>query len=233
MSQSDRSIASRVTGDEVLRRLERAIRPKTEDYVVLVASDVDRSPFALLVATILSQNTNDRNSIKAYLSLRLRIGISPEDIARASEQELTDAIRVAGLATRKAKTLKSLASRVMEAGGERVLVAMEPFKLREFLLSVPGVGQKTADVFLSFYRRAPVFAVDTHAARIARRWGLVGERASYEEISQKLLEFFGPERAEEAHRMLIALGRAYCAARKPKCSSCPLADVCPWPHRCP
>jgi endonuclease-3 len=76
-----------------------------------------------------------------------------------------------------------------------------------------------------------VFAVDTHAMRIAKRWGLVGEKAGYDEVSKALLEFFGPEKAEEAHRLIIALGRRYCTARNPRCSECPLRDICPYPRR--
>ncbi|MEM4971993.1 MAG: hypothetical protein QXE01_12160, partial [Sulfolobales archaeon] len=78
----------------------------------------------------------------------------------------------------------------------------------------------------SVVRGAPYFAVDTHAMRIAIRWGLVSRR-SYEEASKALLEFFGGERAEEAHRLLIALGRRYCRSRNPLCGECPINIYCP------
>jgi len=63
-------------------------------------------------------------------------------------------------------------------------------------------------------------------------WGLVGEKAGYDETSRALLHFFGPEYSEEAHRLLIALGRTYCKARNPDCSRCPLRDICPYPQGC-
>jgi endonuclease-3 len=225
------SIAEKATGREVYERL-RVLQPRWDEYVVLVADRLDGNPFAVLAAIILSQNTSDKNSIRAYRRLHERLGrVTPEAVLSLSEEELVEIIRPAGLPRQKARALREAARRILEAGGERVLVEMAPEELRRFLLSIPGVGKKTADVFLSFYRKAPVFAVDTHALRIAKRWGLVGEKAGYDEASKALLEFFGPELAEEAHRLLIALGRRYCTARSPRCSECPLRDICPYAQR--
>ncbi|MET1101455.1 MAG: endonuclease III [Pyrodictiaceae archaeon] len=223
------TIASKATGREVFERLQRTLATNLEEYVALVALDLDgsRKPFAVLVSIILSQNTNDKNSIRAYKQLREMIGVSPEELLKAPLEKIMEAIRPAGLARQKARTIKETARRIIEAGGEKILLEMPWEELRVFLLSIPGIGKKTADVFLSLVRKAPVFAVDTHAARIARRWRLVGEKASYDEVSKALLEFFGPELSEKAHRLLIALGRRYCRARRPRCTSCPLRDICP------
>ncbi|BES82262.1 endonuclease III [Pyrodictium abyssi] len=228
-----RGIAGRVDGETLYQLLSQSLRVDWRDYVVLVADRLDGNPYAVLAAIILSQNTSDRNSIRAYHSLRRLLGgrVTPEAVLAASEEELIEAIRPAGLARQKARTLREAAKRVIEAGGERVLLEKPPEELRAFLLSIPGVGKKTADVFLSFKRHAPVFAVDTHALRIARRWGLVGEKAGYDEASRALLGLFGPEKSEEAHRLLIALGRQYCRARSPRCSECPLRGLCPYPGR--
>ncbi|BEP16666.1 endonuclease III [Pyrofollis japonicus] len=228
-----KSIAEKASGEEVYKRLSRSLKPDWRDYVALVAErlDGDKHPFAVLAAIILSQNTSDKNSIRAYMRLREEIGVSPEDILRAPLERLKEVIRPAGLVNNKAMALKEAARRIIEAGGEKILLEMPWRQLREFLLSIPGVGEKTADVFLQLVRRAPVFAVDTHAARIAKRWGLVHEKAGYKEISKALLEFFGPERSEEAHRLLIALGRTYCRARNPRCEECPLRDICPYAEK--
>ncbi len=228
-----RRISDCATGDEVFNILSKALDVKRSEYVVLVAEDLDGSkhPFAVLVGIILSQNTSDRNSIRAYLRLREKVGVTPEEILKAGFDRIVEAIRPAGLANQKARAIIEAARKVLEAGGERVLLEMPWRELRSFLLSIPGVGKKTADVFLSLVRRAPVFAVDTHAARIARRWGLVDEKAGYDEVSRVLLLFFGPERSEEAHRLLIALGRRYCKARSPRCSECPLRHLCPYGRR--
>lgn len=224
------SIRDLADGAEVFERLKSKVGYDWRDYVVLVALNEDRRPFAVLAAIILSQNTSDKNSIKAYKKLREKIGVDPESVARASAEEIEEAIRQAGLARQKAETLKSAALKVLELGGEDILDKMNPDDLRRVLLQVKGVGPKTVDVFLAAYRKVGVFAVDTHARRIAVRWGLVRPNASYDEVSRALLEFFGPDRAEEAHRLLIALGRLYCKARNPRCSVCPLRDVCPYPR---
>ena len=227
------SIAERAGGREVYQRLREALNPSWDEYVVLVSDRLDGNPYAVLAAIILSQNTSDRNSIRAYHQLRSRLGgrVTPEAVLSLSEEELAETIKAAGLHRQKARALREAARKILEAGGEKVLEEMPPEELRGFLLSIPGVGKKTADVFLSFYRKAPVFAVDTHALRIARRWGLIGPRDGYDKASKALLEFFGPELAEEAHRLIIALGRRYCTARSPRCSSCPLRDICPYPAR--
>ncbi|MCX8195917.1 MAG: endonuclease III [Acidilobaceae archaeon] len=225
------SIAERLRGEEVFRILERQLgsEERPENYVVLHASRKGGA-FAVLVSIVLSQNTNDKNSIAAFEELRSRVGVGLEDILKASEEQVGEAIRRSGLWKQKARAIKSLAELVAEKGGEAWLEAEEPGKLKEELLKVRGVGEKTADVFLSFYRRAPVFAVDTHAKRIARRWGLV-KGGSYSEASRALLSFFGPELSERAHRLLIALGRKYCRAGSPRCNECPLRSACPSSSR--
>jgi endonuclease-3 len=219
-------IADVISGDEVFRILSEAFRVDVGEYVVLVAHSLGEGAFPVLVSVILSQNTNDRNSIKAFLTLRERVGVRLEDILRASVEDIANAIRVAGLWRQKAETIKRVAEHVTRLGGEDFLLREDPFRVREELLKVKGVGFKTVDVFLSVVRRAPVFAVDTHAMRIALRWGLA-RRRDYMEVSRALLDYFGAERAEEAHRLLIALGRRVCKARNPRCWECPLASYCP------
>ncbi len=220
------SIADVISGGEVFRILSEAFRVDVGEYVVLVAHSFGEGAFPVLVSVILSQNTNDRNSIKAFLTLRERVGVRLEDILRASVEDIANAIRVAGLWRQKAETIKRVAEHVARLGGEDFLLREDPFRVREELLKVRGVGFKTVDVFLSVVRRAPVFAVDTHAMRVALRWGLA-RRRDYMEVSRALLDYFGAERAEEAHRLLIALGRRVCKARSPRCWECPLASYCP------
>jgi len=220
------SIADVISGDEVYTILSKVFRPSISEYVVLVANSMEEGVFPVLISIILSQNTNDRNSIRAFLRLKERVGVKLEDILRASIDEIALSIREAGLWRQKAETIKRVAETVARLGGEDFLLREDPFKVREELLKVKGVGFKTVDVFLSVIRRAPVFAVDTHAMRIALRWGLA-KRRSYKEVSRALLEYFKAERAEEAHRLIIALGRRVCKARKPRCWECPLANYCP------
>ncbi len=223
------SIATRINGKKLYRILYASLKPKESEYVVNVAGKMERdNPFAVLVGIILSQNTNDKNSIRAFLELKKRLGkITPKSVLSISEDRLAEAIRIAGLHRQKTRAIREAAKRIIEAGGEKILVEKPIWELREFLLSIPGVGKKTADVFLAFYRKAPVFAVDTHAMRIAKRWRLVDVKAGYDEASKALLEYFGSEHVDEAHRLLIALGRRYCRARRPLCNSCPVGKYCP------
>lgn len=218
------SIAQRIGGDKIFEILASSLREDPSEYVVL-HSQRD-GPFAVLIAVVLSQNVSDKNSIRAFDELRSRVGVEVEKIAAAPIEELEAAIRPAGLYRQKARTIKRLAELLLSKGGEKYLIKEDPLKLREELMSVDGVGKKTVDVFLSFYRRAPVFAVDRHAMRVAMRWGLI-DRENYDLASRELLKLFGPELSERAHRLVIALGRRYCRPRAPRCGDCPLRAYCP------
>ncbi len=219
-------IAERISGDKLFEILSQNLMIRRDEYVVLVAEDKTRNPFAVLIGVILSQNTNDRNSIRAFEQLRRRIGVDLRSILSASVNDIAEAIKPAGLWRSKAETIKRVAEEINKLGGEEYLLKEDPVKIREKLLEIRGVGEKTVDVFLSVVRRAPVFAVDTHAMRIAIRWGLA-KRRNYREVSQALLKYFGSERSEEAHRLLIALGRRYCRALNPRCGECPVKNYCP------
>ncbi len=225
-----RSIAERAAGPEVLERLKRALRVDWREYTALVAEKRGEGAFSVLVGVILSQNTNDKNSIRAFMNLKRKVGVKLSDIVEASFESIAEAIKPAGLWKQKAETIKAAAEAVNALGGEKFLLEEDPIRLREKLLSVKGVGAKTVDVFLSVVRKAPFFAVDTHAMRIALRWGL-SDKKNYDKVSRALLEYFGSEKAEEAHRLIISLGRKYCTARSPRCPECPLTDICPSSSR--
>ncbi len=225
------SIADRATGARVLEALRRSLRVDWRDYAALIPLKEDGSPFAVLIAVILSQNTNDKNAIAAYRRLRSRVGVRPEDILSAPREAIEEAIRPSGMYRQKASAIIGAAKAVVEAGGEKALETLPPEEVRRILEGVKGIGRKTVDVFLNVTRGVEVFAVDTHAQRIAWRWGLAPRKASYEKVSTALASFFNGQDLGEAHRLLIALGRTYCTARRPRCSECPLREVCPYPSR--
>ena len=218
------------SGNRVYEVLKKSVGYSEDEYVVLVARKMSSNPFLLLVSIILSQNTSDKNSIKALKRFVEMVGTNCTDVVKTPRNVIEEAIRPAGLYKQKTDTIIRLASEICKVGEDFLLKAPID-EVRRFLKSVKGIGNKTIDVFLSVARKAPVFAVDTHAMRIARRWGLVGDRASYEEVSKALLRFFGEDKAEEAHRLLISLGRRYCTARKPRCRECPLREACPYARR--
>ena len=198
------------------------------EYVVHEAERLG-GPWLVLVGIILSQNTSDRNSIEALRRYAREIGPRPEDALRRSPEEIGRAIRVAGAWRRKARAIREAARLVAESGGEEWLLRAPPGEVRERLQGVEGIGPKTVDVFLSFVRRVPVFPVDTHARRIAWRWGLVDSpRAPYERVSRALAEYFKGHDYERAHKLLISFGRRYCRARQPRCGECPLRECCPY-----
>ncbi|MEM1640404.1 MAG: endonuclease III [Acidilobaceae archaeon] len=222
-----RRITDSISCSELYQLLSKNLNIDSQQYTALVAQEVGKgSPFSVLVGIVLSQNTSDKNSIRALKALAEKTELSPEGVLKLELKEIEEAIKPSGLWKSKARTIVELAKLVVSKGGEEYLLKENSFVLREELLKVRGVGPKTVDVFLSFVRKAPVFAVDTHAMRITLRWGLV-ERRDYKEVSRSLLECFGAELSDEAHRLLIALGRTYCKARSPRCRECPVREHCP------
>lgn len=216
------------SGREAYERIRRAVRVDPSEYVVHVARGMG-GPFLVLAGIILSQNTTDRNSIRALEELARRVGTTPGDVLRAGVERVEEAIRVAGGYRRKARAIYELARLLERMGGEEWLLREDPARVREELLRIEGIGPKTIDVFMAFTGRERVFPVDTHARRIAYRWGLVSSPgASYERVSRALAEYFEGVDYEWAHKLIIAFGRKYCRARAPRCEECPLRECCPY-----
>ena len=188
-----------------------------------------RDPFKLLVITVLSQVTSYRNLMLAVENLEKSIGISPEKLARAPLEDIEQAIRPAGLYRQRARKIKSISRIILEKyGGDLSFIKdLDVEHARKILLSLPGVGEKTADVILLFSFGKEIMPVDTHIRRISRRLGLVDEKSSYGEIRRTLEQIFPPDTLAFAHVALIEFGRRICRARKPLCGSCPLEKFCP------
>lgn len=185
-------------------------------------------PFLLLVGTVLSQNTNDRNSFAAYNRLVSKFR-TPEQIANADVHEIQELIRIAGLHREKSKRLKEISRAVLEKyGGNIESVIKKPMKeARKELLSLPGVGFKTADVVLAFGGGRDVFPVDTHVFRVSKRLGFAKKKDDYEQVKNKLEIVTTVGRRIEGHILLIQLGRRYCRARNPLHLDCQVNCFCP------
>ena len=196
----------------------------------LVKGPEDRDPFRVLVRTVLSQNTSYKNEREAYLRLKREIGLTPQALASAEEERIAECIRVAGLHRVRARRIKKLARLVLERYGGDLsgVLRRDVREARRELMSLPGVGMKTADILLLFCAGKPVMPVDTHISRISRRLGLVREKAGYEEIREVYERFLPPGSHERVHLQLIMFGRAICRARKPRCHVCPLAGICDY-----
>jgi endonuclease-3 len=187
------------------------------------------SPFETLIHTILSQNTNDRNSDAAMKKLRKRYKISPSSLSRAKLRDLIPCIRSAGLYNSKGPRIIEV-SRIIqhEYDGSLNEILRFPYaEAKEKLIAMPGVGPKTADIVLAFNARRPVIPVDTHISRVSKRLGIAPPKADYETIRLNL-ETLIPERDRiRFHLSIIEFGRNICKAPRPKCRICPINRTCP------
>jgi len=189
-------------------------------------------PLSCLISTILSQNTNDRNRDKALSRLRERFS-TWEAVARASPQEIAEAIKVGGLANQKSQRIKDILQWIEQNQGRLsldFLCSMDLQQAMETLGRLKGIGLKTISVVLLFACGKEVFPVDTHIARICRRTGLVPPRASAEKIFYHMQVLVPPGKCMSFHLNLIKLGRTICGARKPLCSQCPINNYCDYWH---
>ncbi len=208
-----------------MRRLSY-LELKEDEYASLVASR-SSNPFETLVATVISQNTNDRNTIRAMENLKGRLGdLTPEKIIMLSDRELEELIKPAGLYRRKAKYLKAISQRLSGGALEEIL-SLETEEARSRLLEIPGIGPKTADVLLSLMGKETV-AVDRHIARVSSRLGI--SDGSYDRTRRALMNIFDKKDYLRVHLLLIKLGRLYCRPRNPRCGKCPLRDLCNFSH---
>jgi endonuclease-3 len=184
------------------------------------------APVDELVLTVLSQNTNDRNRDVAYHRLRARFA-GWEQTRQAGPAEIEDAIRPGGLAPTKSVRIE----RILDAldGDDLAWLAGAPVEEgREFLVSLPGVGRKTAACVLLFSYGLHDVPVDTHVHRVGVRLGLFGEKDSLEACHDELNRLTGPDDGYEVHMALIRHGRRTCTARNPSCRECPLLGLCPF-----
>ncbi|UCE34670.1 MAG: endonuclease III [Deltaproteobacteria bacterium] len=211
--------------NSIIARIDKIIEhvPERRWYVPL-------TPFERLVSTILSQNTSREATVQGFENLRKRFQVVPAVLADAEVEEIKDCIKPSGLYNIKAPRIKQLARIILEEyGGDLNYFANLPLDVaRERLLQIPGVGYKTADVFLSIVCGRESFAVDTHIARIAKRWQMVADNAGYEHIRLAYEAVIPPEKRQAAHLCLIEFGRQICRARRPRCDMCPVYGECEW-----
>jgi endonuclease-3 len=178
------------------------------------------TPLELLVATILSAQCTDKrvNLVTAELFQRYR---RAEDYAAAPLVELEQAVRTAGFFRNKAKNIRACCCKLVELHGGAV-----PRTLAE-LTALDGVGRKTANVVLgNVFNLAEGIVVDTHVTRLANRFGLV-RGTNAERIERELMPLVPREHWTVFSHWLIWHGRRRCSARKPDCTSCELAELCP------
>jgi endonuclease-3 len=215
---------------EIARRLiEHYGRFEVRDTDLAIHAVHGRAPFDVLIATILSQNTSDKNSHRAFASLYGKFD-TPEALANAPEREIADLIRIGGLYEQKAKLIKEVARLVMdEYGGSLDFVCdADPAAARKELMSIKGIGPKTADCVLLFGCGQDVIPVDTHVFRVTKRLGIVPESANHEEVHRLLMEEVPAGERGSVHVDLIRFGREICRAQNPQHDKCFLIDLCDY-----
>ena len=190
------------------------------------------NPIDTLIATILSQNTNDNNSYRAYKSLKQKYPTLNE-LSSAKRSEIEKVIRVAGLGKQKSGAIKNLLKTINKNGGTQ---SRQYFKRKtdeeilEELTSVKGIGVKTASCVLLFSLDRNVCPVDTHVHRTLNRIGIVKTNTpdkTFEQIQSNLAKGI----AHPFHTNLIKLGRKICKPGKPLCSICPLINECGFKNK--
>ncbi len=188
-----------------------------------------KDPFETLVITIISQNTADRNTERAFENLSNQFEITPQALSQVETSKIEACLHVGGLYKNKAKTIQAVSKIILEKfhGSLKPILSLPFEEARQALIELPGVGPKTADVVLLFAANQPTIPVDTHVNRVSKRLGLAPANGGYEEVRLSLQSLFDPKDYLAVHLMLIAHGRKYCKARQPLCPKCPVRTYCP------
>lgn len=187
-----------------------------------------------LIHTILSANTNDVNSGRAFDQLRAHFGPDWDAVRTAPLAEIKVAIRPAGMYNQKAPnivaTLEAIKRDYPDYDLSGLAAVSVPDALR-YLTALPGVGHKTASIVLLFCFNRAAFPVDTHIQRISQRLGIGARRSSPAQLKALWEQLLPPETYYPLHLNLIRHGRTICDARQPKCDLCPLQSDCDYYNR--
>lgn len=178
----------------------------TKDYELLMA--------IVLSAQSTDKRVNDSTSIlfKKYPSLKA--------LKEADINDLESIIRPVGSFHRKASYIKDIALLLIDKYNGVVPIE------RETLMTFPGVGRKTINVFLSEYYNVPAIGVDTHVERVSKRLGLAKGKDNVLEVEKKLMKYFDKSTWAKRHLQMVLFGRYYCKAKKPECNNCKLKNIC-------
>ncbi|UCD53756.1 MAG: endonuclease III [Dehalococcoidia bacterium] len=183
----------------------------------------------MLVQTILSQNTSDVNSRRAFNSLLASFD-RWESVAAADVNDISTAIKMGGLGDIKAKRIKEALGEIRQKQGKLELDFLNQLPLaeaRDWLKQLPGVGSKTASCVLLFSLGRPALPVDTHVLRVAKRLGLIEPKTSAEQAHRLLESLVPADGVYQFHLLMIEHGRRVCKVQRPRCSHCVLRGICP------
>jgi len=212
------------------RKKVRAVYERLVDTYGALTLRPGGDPLDELIGTILSQSTTDTNSGRAYERLRA-IYTTWEEVLDASEREIYEAIKPAGLGKIKAPRIQNTLREVLRRRGQLSLDFLATLQLAEakqWLISLEGIGPKTAACVLLFALGKPALPVDTHVYRVAKRLGLIGAKVSADKAHAQLEATLEPEMVYTFHIDMIRHGRQICHAQRPACHKCPLRGLCDY-----
>ena len=192
-----------------------------------------RDPLSELIAALLSQNTSDANSERAFANLVSMFG-TWDKVAKADVDKVSQAIAGGGLNRVKAPRIKAILQRVGKEKGSFDLEFLNDMPLdeaRDWLESLPGVGPKTASCVLLFSLDRPALPVDTHVYRVSQRIGLIDSKVSADNAHRILGQMVAPDDVYEFHMNMVRHGRKVCRAQSPLCSRCLLNKGCSYGKR--
>ena len=204
---------NRARRQEIFTRLRNANPEPTTELLY-------DNPFQLLIAVILSAQATDVGVNKATRALYKKVK-TPRAMLKLGEEGLREYIKTIGLYNTKARNIIKACAILDEQHGGKVP------KDRAALEALPGVGRKTANVVLNTAFGQPTIAVDTHIFRVSNRTGIAPGK-NVLEVEQRLLRLVPGEFKQDAHHWLILHGRYTCVARKPRCQSCCISDLCEY-----
>jgi len=185
------------------------------------------SPFETLVSIILSQRTYWKNVKTATERFAERFNCV-EDVAKTNVKEIEKIIKPAGLYKVRARRIKNVAKDLVEKYDGKIdkILNLPYEEAKKKLITIKGIGPKTADVFLMAIKEEQVLPIDVHIFRIMKRLGIAGERDGYKTLKAKLEEEISPNKRMKTHLILIEFGRQICRSRNPKCEGCPIKRYC-------
>lgn len=178
-----------------------------------------KKDYELLIAVMLSAQTTDKR-VNIVTKIMFSKYDSIDKLANADLDDITNLVRSLGTYSKKAKNVIDIAKSLKQNG----FITVPNDRL--YLESLPGVGRKTANVFLGEIYKVPCIAVDTHVARVAKRLKFAKESDSVEVIEKKLSKVIKEDDMVKRHHQLLLFGRYYCKAIKPLCKDCKLKDIC-------
>jgi endonuclease-3 len=205
---------------EIIRILKRRYKPARRGEV---GRNATRSPYKVLVSAIISQRTKDETTAKVTRALFKR-SATPVKMVALGRAEISKTIRSSNYYKGKAKRIYDISKILLKEHKGRLP------KTREQLMKLPGVGGKTADIVMLVSHGADVIPVDTHVAVVAHRLGWTKEKKR-EKIREDLHAIFMPRTRGHVNILLVEFGKEICRKHRPKCHSCPVEKLCPYPNK--